>query len=63
MRDMDIIETWTKEQFLQCISDLHKDAYGVRPRGINYHEWSVEELRTEWKRLEKIAIDEFWYQD
>ena len=58
-----MINTWTKEQFLQCISDLYKDEYGVRPRGINYHEWSVEELRTEWKRLEKIAIDEFWYQD
>ena len=57
------IDTWTKEQFLQCMSDLYKDAFGVRPRGINYSEWSLEELKTEWKRLEKIAIDEFWYQD
>ncbi len=55
IKDMDIIETWTKNQFLQCISDLYKDVYGVRPRGINYHEWSVEELRTEWKKLEKIS--------
>jgi len=55
IKDMDIIETWTKEQFLQCISDLYKDVYGIRPRGINYHEWSVEELRTEWKKLEKIS--------
>ena len=45
------------------ISDLYKEAFGVRPRGINYSEWSVEELRTEWKRLEKLAIDEFWYNE
>jgi len=61
--NMAIIDTWTKEQFLQCISDLYKEAFGVRPRGINYSEWSVEELRTEWKRLEKLAIDEFWYNE
>ena len=60
---MSVIDTWTKEQFLQCISDLYKEAFGVRPRGINYSEWSVEELRTEWKRLEKLAIDEFWYNE
>ena len=56
---MSVVDNWTKEQFLQCISDLYKEAFGVRPRGINYFEWSVEELRTEWKRLEEIAIDEF----
>ena len=34
--NMAVIDTWTKEQFLQCISDLYKEAFGVRPRGINY---------------------------
>ena len=52
------IDTWSKKQILQCISDLYKDVFHVRPRGINYSEWSVEELRTEWKRLEKMAIDD-----
>jgi hypothetical protein len=60
---MAVIDTWSKKEFLQCISDLYKEAFGVRPRGVNYSEWSVEELRTEWKRLEKIAIDEFWYNE
>ena len=30
-----MIDTWTKEQFLQCMSDLYKEAFGVRPRGVN----------------------------
>jgi hypothetical protein len=57
------IDTWTKEQFLMCISDLHKEVNGYRDRSVNYFEWTVEELRAEWKRLETISIDEFWYQD
>ena len=63
VNDEVMIDTWTKEQFLQCISDLYKDAFGVRPRGINYNEWTRDELHAEWKRLEKIAIDEFWFND
>ena len=58
-----MVDKWTKEQFLQCISDLHKDAYGFRDRSINYNEMTREELLAEWKRLEKIAINEFWYKD
>lgn len=32
-------------------SDLHKDAYGFRPRGVNLSEWSYEELSEETDRL------------
>ena len=32
-------------------SDLHKDAYGFRPRGVNLSEWSYEELAEETDRL------------
>ena len=60
---MATVDTWTKEQFLQCISDLHKEAYGFRDRNVNYFEWTREELLAEWKRLEVIARDEFWYHD
>ena len=36
-----------KEQLLQYISDTHKSAYGFRPRGPQYDNMSVEELRAE----------------
>jgi aminoglycoside phosphotransferase len=32
-------------------SDLHKDAYGFRPRDINISEWSYEELVEETDRM------------
>jgi hypothetical protein len=32
-------------------SDLHKDAYGFRPRGINTSEWTYEELCEETERM------------
>jgi len=54
LQDMDIINSWTKEQFLQVMSDVYKDAYGVRPRNMNYHNWTVEELKQEFLKLEKI---------
>ena len=31
--------------------DLHKDVYGFRPRGVNFSEWSYEELVEETDRL------------
>ena len=50
----DIINSWTKDQFLQVMSDVYKDAHGVRPHGKNYHEWTIEELKEEFLRLIKI---------
>lgn len=41
---------------LSIISDLHKDAYGYRPRG-KYLDWSEQELKEETTRLLGI-IDE-----
>ena len=43
-----------KEQLLQYISDEHKRAYGVRPRG-QYDHLSVEELEVELKRVNAYA--------
>ena len=34
---------WRYEMETQY-SDLHKDAYGFRPRGVNLSEWTYEEL-------------------
>jgi hypothetical protein len=33
-----------RQDILQTISDFHKDAYGFRPRGIDYHSMSDVEL-------------------
>ena len=43
-----------REQTLIYISDVHKDAYGFRPRG-QYDDWSVEDLRVELDRLVDYA--------
>jgi len=42
--NLEIIRNWTKEQYLQVMSDAHKEVYGTRPRNINYDEWSLSEL-------------------
>ena len=39
---------------LTYISDVHKDAYGFRPRG-QYDDWSVEDLKVELDRLVDYA--------
>ena len=54
---MSIIDTWDKDKFLQVMSDAHKYAYGFRPNGVNYSEWTIEELKTEFIKLNKIAQD------
>jgi len=37
---------------MECqYSDLHKDAYGFRPRGVNLSEWTYEELVEETDRM------------
>ena len=46
-----------KEQLLTYISDVHKDAYGFRPRGT-YNDWSVPELKEELDRLCEAASEE-----
>ena len=43
-----------REQLLIYISDVHKDAYGFRPRG-QYDDWSVEDLKVEIDRLVDYA--------
>lgn len=47
-------ELTEQEQLLQYISDMHKSAYGSRPRG-GYDHMSVEELKVELDKLSTIA--------
>jgi len=59
VRDI-MIKEWEElteqEQLLQYISDMHKSAYGSRPRG-GYDHMSVEELKVELDKLSNIAND------
>ncbi len=59
-----MIDTWTKKQFLQVMSDAYKEAHGIRTRGINYEEWSTKELKIEFLTLSQIAADnEQWERE
>ena len=48
-------ELTEREQLLTYISDVHKDAYGFRPRGKYGDDWTVEELKEELDRLVDYA--------
>ena len=56
------MRTWEqlteRDQLLTYISDVHKDAYGFRPRG-SYDNYSVVELKAELDRLCEIAEEEY----
>ena len=59
-----MIDTWTKEQFLQVMSDTHKTAFGIRPHNTNYNDWSIEELKSEFLTLHQIIADnEQWERE
>ena len=44
-----------RESMIQIYSDFHKDAYGFRPRGVNYHEFTLEELKEDFARFGAIS--------
>lgn len=55
------IEQFERQSLISYISDAHKDAYGFRPRGNNYDEWSMEALEAEADRMSEAvtrAIEE-----
>ena len=62
---MEQFKTWEEmtvlEQYANTYSDLYKDAYGVRPRGTDFLDWTEEEFRKQFARLEgtiKDRVDE-----
>jgi len=48
-------EEMTPLEQAQCMYwDMYKDAYGVRPRGIDTTLWSLEDFEAEFKNLAKV---------
>ena len=51
-------DTMTRQEELQCIYwDMYKDAYGIRPRGIDTSNWTEEAFVKEFEHLGR-TIDE-----
>jgi hypothetical protein len=46
-------EMSTLEQYACQFWDMYKDAYGVRPRGIDTTEWTLEQFEAEFVQLGK----------
>ena len=42
------------EQYACQFWDMYKDAYGVRPRGIDTNSWTVEQFEAEFKMLGEV---------
>ena len=49
--DVFTVEEYERQNLISYISDAHKDAYGFRPRGYNYNEWTMTQLEAEADRL------------
>ncbi|MCP4831738.1 MAG: hypothetical protein GY886_05940 [Gammaproteobacteria bacterium] len=49
------IAEYERQSLISYISDAHKDAYGFRPRGYNYAEWSIADLEAEADRLSEAV--------
>lgn len=58
---MDEMKSWEEMSDLeqaQCIYwDMYKDAYGIRPRGIDTSSWTVEDFQREFASLEKAIAE------
>jgi hypothetical protein len=44
-----------REEMIQIYSDFYKDAHGSRPRYINYHEFTLEELKADFKYFGELC--------
>lgn len=52
MEDFKSWEEMSKLEQAQCVYwDMHKDAYGVRPRGIDTSAWTLEDFEAEFAVL------------
>jgi hypothetical protein len=49
------IEDFKRDEVLCCISDVHKEAYGFRPRGYDFESMSYEELSSLYDRWSEDA--------
>ena len=44
-----------RQGLIQIYSDFHKDAFGFRPRGINYAEFTLAELEEDFDRFQEVC--------
>jgi len=44
-----------RESMIQIYSDFYKDAYGFRPRGVNYHEFTLAELKADFDSFREVC--------
>jgi hypothetical protein len=45
----------TELEQMQCqYWDMYKDAYGVRPRGVDTSSWTVEDFEEQFKILDQV---------
>jgi hypothetical protein len=50
-------ELTARENLILLYSDFHKDAYGIRPRGLNLYAFTTEELEADFARFEQVCED------
>jgi hypothetical protein len=50
-------ELTARENMILLYSDFHKDAYGIRPRGLNLYAFTTEELEADFARFEQVCAD------
>jgi hypothetical protein len=44
-----------RESMIQIYSDFHKDAYGFRPRGVNYDAMTLADLKADFASFEALC--------
>lgn len=52
-----------KQELLSIISDMHKDAYGIRPHGMDYCDMTEEELNLECDTLHEAVLESIAEED
>lgn len=50
-------EMTTLEQYACIYWDLYKDAYGIRPRGMDTSTWTEDDFRFEFQNLQTVIED------
>lgn len=59
---MEAFKSWDEMSELeqaQCIyGDMHKDAYGFRPRGVDTSTWTLEDFKREFEVLDQVIMAE-----
>jgi len=59
---MEALQTWEEmtvlEQYAGQYWDMYKDAYGVRPRGIDTSAWTEADFEVEFRQLGMVIAEE-----